>query len=183
MTSASISPEVKKDMCPDIQKIETERLTGEAVNLGHWPIWKAMGANAELMATLGGTWDESTAFEKLEYNINAWDSFGFGQWMFFDKVTNEFIGRCGIRNMLVDGILESELGYSVMPHFWRQGYATEMATKVLDIGFNVLNLNRIVAFTLKTNIASIRTMQRLGFEFEKEILRGSQEHVLYKKQV
>jgi ribosomal-protein-alanine N-acetyltransferase len=100
--------------------------------------------------------------------------------MFFNKSTHEFIGRCGIRNMEFDGNMELEMGYNVMPQFWKNAYATEMGTKILDIAFHPLNKESVVAFTQKTNLASEKTMQKLGFKFEKDIIWASLEHVLYR---
>ena len=165
----------------DKQIICTSRLFGETIDSSHWPFWKKMGANSVLMANIGGTWDETTALKKLRWNIDHWQRNGFGQWMFFDKTNCEFIGRCGLRKMEVDGKMEIELGYSVIPTFWRQGYASEMAMKAVEIGFGKLNFPNVVAFTTYNNIASQKTIQKLGFEFETEFNKNSIEHLLYRK--
>ncbi len=164
----------------DIKNIKTERLCGEAMNPSHLSYWIDMGVNVDLTRTLGGPWDEKKALEKLQYNINHWNTYGYGQWFFFNNDTHELIGRCGIRNMKVDGNMEVELGYSVLPQHWKKGYATEMGTNVLEIGFLILNITNIVAFTITNNIASEKTMQKLGFVYEKKIVHESQEHVLYR---
>jgi len=52
-----------------------------------------------------------------------------------DKNTNEFIGQCGLLVQEVDGQQELEIGYSVLPRFWYQGYATEAAVKCRDYAF------------------------------------------------
>lgn len=45
------------------------------------------------------------------------------------KETNEFIGQCGLLVQTVDDIKELEIGYSILPQHWKQGYATEAAQK------------------------------------------------------
>lgn len=45
------------------------------------------------------------------------------------KQTDEFIGQCGLLLQIVDGIQELEVGYSILPKYWGQGYATEAAQK------------------------------------------------------
>lgn len=167
-------------MNADIHIITTKRLRGEALNESHWPIWKAMGANPILMETLGGAWHEIKAREKFLFNLAHWDTNGFGQWMFFSKENNDFIGRCGLRYMEIDDKLVVELGYSVLPQHWRKGYATEMGARALEIGINILNLESVVAFTQISNIASQKTMWKLGFQFEKQIMHAMMEHVLYR---
>jgi len=45
------------------------------------------------------------------------------------KQTDEFIGQCGLLLQTVDGVQELEVGYSILPKYWKQGYATEAAQK------------------------------------------------------
>lgn len=57
-----------------------------------------------------------------------------------------------------------EVGWRFIPEAWGHGYATEGAAAALDYGFNVLNLNEIVAFTAEINQRSRRVMERLGMK-------------------
>lgn len=52
-----------------------------------------------------------------------------GMNVLINKNTNEFIGQCGLLVQTVDEIKELEIGYSILPQHWRQGYATEAAQK------------------------------------------------------
>lgn len=45
------------------------------------------------------------------------------------KKTGEFIGQCGLLVQTVDAVKELEIGYSILPRYWKQGYATEAAQK------------------------------------------------------
>lgn len=81
------------------------------------------------------------------------------------KSENAAIGSCGIH---VDHFesQEGELGYILIRRYWRQGYATEAAGKMLDFGFNQLGLHRIYATTDIENLASIRVLEKLGMRRE-----------------
>lgn len=59
-----------------------------------------------------------------------------------------------------------------MQEYWGQGIATESARACLDLGFGHLDLNRIIGLVLPENAASIRVLEKLGFQFEKEIWEG-----------
>ena len=59
-----------------------------------------------------------------------------------------------------------EIGYWVGLPYWNRGYATEASAALLDFGFDVLGLNRILARHITRNPASGRVMQKVGMEFE-----------------
>lgn len=59
-----------------------------------------------------------------------------------------------------------ELGYTVLPKFAGQGFATEGARALLAIGFDRLNLHRMEARCDARNVASTRVMARAGLRYE-----------------
>lgn len=164
----------------NLDRIETLRLRGERLAPRHAEIWRAMGADATLMAPLGGPWNSEQAREKLRWNLRQWHENGHGQWLFFLREGGTFVGRCGIRKMPVNQREEIELGYSVMPAWWGKGYAPEMSTKALDIAFTTFHYPSVVAFTRLENHRSERVMQKLGFQFEATIVHAGEPHVLYR---
>jgi RimJ/RimL family protein N-acetyltransferase len=140
-----------------------------------------MGTDEALMSTLGGVWTEIAAKERLQWNCRQWAQFGHGQWMFFKKDDGQLVGRAGIRRMPVNGVEEVELGYSVLPAFWAQGFAPEMGRLAVEIAFDVFKYPSVVAFTLVDNRRSERVMQKLRFELEARIVHAGQPHVLYRR--
>jgi len=58
-----------------------------------------------------------------------------------------------------------QLGYSLRPKYWNQGYATEFGHAMLQKGFDDLDLPEIIALTNKSNHASARVMQKIGMRF------------------
>jgi RimJ/RimL family protein N-acetyltransferase len=57
---------------------------------------------------------------------------------------------------------QAELGYRLLPRWWRQGLASEGARELIRHGFEDLGLERIFAETMAVNIASRATMASAG---------------------
>ena len=57
---------------------------------------------------------------------------------------------------------EAEVGYDMSPLFQGKGIMSEALKTVLSFGFDVLNLDKIVAFTQKNNERSKRLLERNG---------------------
>ncbi|MBW4687918.1 MAG: GNAT family N-acetyltransferase [Komarekiella atlantica HA4396-MV6] len=166
-----------------IETFTTSRLFAERLRFQHLNELYRMHQNTQVMATLGGVRsDEATRLFILN-NLNHWQQYGFGLWVFRDKVNHQFVGRAGLRNTDVEGMSEIELAYALMTKFWGKGLATEMGEKILKVSFEVLNLHEIVCFTLTTNKASQRVMEKLGFQYERDIIHANLPYLLYRLKV
>jgi GrpB-like predicted nucleotidyltransferase (UPF0157 family)/GNAT superfamily N-acetyltransferase len=139
-----------------------------------------MHTNPQIISALSEAFTIEQIKEKLAWNLSQWQKNGFGLWMFYLQGSNEWVGRGGLRRIIIDGAEQVELNYVLLPNFWQQGFATEIGRACCEIAFEVFRLDQIVAFTALSNKASQRVMQKLGFEFEKEILHDNTPCVLYR---
>ncbi|MBC8029660.1 MAG: GNAT family N-acetyltransferase [Pyrinomonadaceae bacterium] len=60
----------------------------------------------------------------------------------------------------------AEIGYALGRGHWGQGYMQETLKAVLTYAFDVLNFHRLEADVDPRNAASVRTLERLGFQRE-----------------
>ena len=90
---------------------------------------------------------------------------GFGLWLVALKETLEPIGICGLIKR--DALPDVDLGFALLPRFWGKGYALESASATVAYGKARLGLSRVVAVTTKSNHASGRLLEKLGFRFER----------------
>lgn len=59
-----------------------------------------------------------------------------------------------------------ELGYWLLPKYWKQGIVTEALKAVVDHAFTTMNIHRIFAESEDDNPGSIATLKKLGFQYE-----------------
>lgn len=93
---------------------------------------------------------------------------GWGAWATEVRATGLFIGFVGL-NMPRNDLPISpcvEILWRLGHAHWHQGFATEAARGVLQVGFELLGLTEIVAFTAPTNMRSRAVMTRLGMQMD-----------------
>lgn len=59
-----------------------------------------------------------------------------------------------------------DLGFALLPSFWRNGYAFESAGAVMAYGKTMRGRRRIVAILSQDNDRSRKLLEKLGFSFE-----------------
>lgn len=65
-----------------------------------------------------------------------------------------------------------EIGYAIVSPYRRQGYAVEATERILEALADE-GVTRLVAGCSMRNLASVRTLRRLGFELDGSTVRGS----------
>ncbi|WP_195837895.1 GNAT family N-acetyltransferase [Tissierella pigra] len=81
------------------------------------------------------------------------------------KNSNKLIGACGLHISDKED-REGWIGYAINKLYWRKGYGTEIAKKLLYIGFNEFKLHRIYATCDPNNLGSEKILQKIGMKKE-----------------
>lgn len=124
--------------------------------LSHPEVTKYYGVSYE---TLESTQTQMDWFKKIEEEKT-------GLWRaIIRKEDQTFIGGIGIYN-LNEKFKNAELGYWLLPDFWRQGYIKEAGLFFCDYLFEKYDLHRLDAMVETQNTASLETMRVLGFQYE-----------------
>ena len=121
----------------------------------------------------------------MEYTLASYEELALGYLAVVRKEDRALIGRCGLMDMVVEsadpehGIrrgwfgrerapadvaltFETELGYTLDPAAWGQGFASEAACCVRDYARDVLGLTYTVSAILPSNTRSRRVAERGG---------------------
>ncbi len=111
-------------------------------------------------------YEEEKIYEKnyIEY---IYKLYGFGMWLIYDKITDELIGRAGIEvreTCEEDG--QAELGFCIASDHWKQGLAYEVCSKIVQLARDEYGMKSLIARCDPENKASIRLLEKLGFNFQ-----------------
>lgn len=105
--------------------------------------------------------------------LEDYRKYGYGRWATVDKSTGKVIGFAGLKYL--DEVSEVDLGYRFFKEYWGHGLATEAAKAVLDYGIRVLRLPRIIGIADIENKASLRVLEKVGFQFERFATYGGHD--------
>jgi len=102
---------------------------------------------------------------------------GWGFWAVEHRESGEFMGFTGLNSPIAELPFSPcvEIGWRFARRWWGQGYASEAARAALQVGFERLGLDEIVAFTAWHNTRSAAVMQRIGMT---EDVDGAFDHPL-----
>ncbi len=86
-------------------------------------------------------------------------------WAIVERTSNTFMGYIGFWRMMQEHC-RAEVGYMLLPDFWRKGLMGEALRTVVKFGFNKLNLHSIEANCNPANVGSIKLLEKTGFNKE-----------------
>ena len=106
--------------------------------------------------------------EKLAATPVSVDRLEWDGYFVIDTDTREVVGSCGFKSPPTeDGTVE--IAYFTYPDFEGKGYATCMATKLIDLAFTSATVKRITAHTLPQANASTRVLEKVAMNFVGEV--------------
>ena len=86
-------------------------------------------------------------------------------WKLTHKETNMFIGLAGM-TLSNDKFRLGEIYYKFLPEYWGKGLATEVAKRLIVLGFEKFKLHKVEAGVATENISSIRVLEKSGMKCE-----------------
>ena len=106
-------------------------------------------------------------FKKLLVNNHTAIRRNAYEFAVFSTAHNCFIGYGDIEIQLKNETGGcGEIGYFIMPEHWGNGYATEIASSLIIIGFEHIKLHRITATCNSNNLKSENIMKKVGMQKE-----------------
>jgi RimJ/RimL family protein N-acetyltransferase len=163
-----------------METFTTPRLVAEKLNEAHLADLVALHLDPHVSRYLGGVRSAEVTRAYLSDNLAHWDRHGFGLWV-LKMPSGEFVGRAGIRHLVVDGASEVEVAYTFARPFWGRGFATEITGILVDLGLVELGLPSLVGVASVDNAASRRVLEKTDFLFERQTVYQDEEVVVYRR--
>jgi [ribosomal protein S5]-alanine N-acetyltransferase len=113
---------------------------------------------------IGGPFSDEQVRERLGREIESMELYKVQYWPIFGLNDGEFTGCAGLRPHKLDEKVY-ELGFHLLPRFWRKGLAFEAGAAVIQFAFTQLGVAALFAGHHPENLASKRVLGKLGFHY------------------
>ncbi len=152
--------------------LETERFILKEITSEHTSTIFSIFSNEDVIRYYG-----MSPFTSIEQATEMIQSFAKNfelkrsiRWGITWRETGELVGTIGLNNLSILN-KKAEVGYDLLPEYWRKGIISEALEAVISYSFNKLDLYRIGAVTFPENKPSYTLLKKAGFQKEG-LLRG-----------
>lgn len=159
--------------------IETERLYLRELNINDADFFYHLNLDKDVLKYTGDKPFVDLNSSKLFLeNYDHYKKFGLGRWAVINKENNEFLGWCGLK--FSEELNEYDIGFRFFKKYWNKGYATESAKSCIEYGLGKLKLHEIIGRAMKENKASIKVLEKIGLEYNRDFDFEGNKGVIYK---
>lgn len=147
--------------------LETKRLiinTPESIDFDNL---YALQTDADVMQYIGqGVRTSAEVTSGLEKAITHQKKYGFSLGCVFEKESGVFVGRAGLIYLAYDDTQpDIEVGYALTKDAWCKGYATELASALINWGFQHLPVTKLVGVINPRNDRSRRVLEKVRMNY------------------
>ncbi|MGH6760046.1 MAG: GNAT family N-acetyltransferase [Phyllobacterium sp.] len=96
---------------------------------------------------------------------------GYGFFALEERTGGECLGFAGLALTSLEPFIPDgsvEIGWRLARRYWGNGYVTEAAKALLELGFNERQLPEIISFAVRDNYRSVAVMHRIGMAADPE---------------
>ena len=111
--------------------------------------------------------DREDARHFVEEEIKQINSDSWYRWIIILQEKRQIIGTC----LLYDNFAENswDISYNLAYCFFKHGYMEEAMKEVMRFAFQQLGIQSCIAICAQENMPSRKLIERLGFQFVKEV--------------
>lgn len=136
-----------------------------------------LGSDKVMQYSMTGAMDLSTIRTTIDDWISLNNTYGFCPWAVIHN--DKLIGYAGLDVRKIDETDKVQITFRLAENYWNQGFATEISESILDYAINKIKLPEVVAIIDPDNMASVRTLNKIGLRFKKKIIYSGLSLHLY----
>ncbi len=148
---------------------ETERLEFrmlKATDFGDWLPFHQDKRTSEFWSGLPQD-PEAACQQDIDRTLSRYANSLGGKLALILKNTQELVGLCGLLVQEVDSVQELEIAYSLLPKFWKKGYATEATNTCKNHAFEHGLSESLISIIHIDNIPSQKVAQNMGMRLDR----------------
>ncbi|UJH66701.1 GNAT family N-acetyltransferase [Allomuricauda sp. SCSIO 65647] len=151
-----------------LENQETERLLFRKITSDDFEVWLPFYENPLATKYWEGLPEDPITACRQQFDriFERYDNDLGGMNALILKETQELVGICGLLVQKVDGNNELEIGYSVLPNHWKNGYAFEAAKKCKQYAFEKNFTDSLISIIHIDNIPSQKVAQKNGMSID-----------------
>ncbi|GDY24496.1 GNAT family N-acetyltransferase [Agarivorans sp. Toyoura001] len=147
-----------------MQLFETPRLVVRPLSYQDLTALAEILRDPEVMKySVRGVCDEDATRDFIGWCLKCYSSHRLGPWALVEKISDKFIGFCGVSPEIVSGVEEINLGYRLARSYWHHGFATEAVKGVIEYVFEQERRESVVVLIEPEHAGSIRVAEKAGF--------------------
>ena len=151
--------------------LQTKRLLIRIIESSDILSLSKLWSDPEVTSYMGGPRNYNELLMLFNEDVQAGQPAPFDLWPVIERKSAKVVGHCGLLEKDVENQPEIELVYVIAASAWGKGFATEAAVALQDYAFNSLGVAQLVALIDPANLASARVAEKVGFSFDREIVR------------
>ncbi|MEM9327758.1 MAG: GNAT family N-acetyltransferase, partial [Bacteroidota bacterium] len=104
---------------------------------------------------------------------------GYSSYTLIKNDDQQKIGVCGLYDR--EGLDGIDLGFALLPRYEQHGFAFEASQKLIAAAFKEFGMDRLLAITMRENVASQKLLDKLGFRqvSSKRLVEDQEELLVY----
>ena len=163
-----------------LQNQETERLAFRKLKESDFDEWLPFYQNPKSTQFWEGLPNDPVVACREQFNriFERYENDLGGMNALILKESGALVGICGLLVQTVDNIKELEIGYSVLPQFWLQGYAFEAAQKCKEFAFDNNFSASLISIIHVDNVPSQKVAEKNSMFLDKTtIYKNNPVHI------
>lgn len=158
-----------------------EVLSLQRLTPAHIPLWEEFFKEFTQLEFLG--MDTSMSAKELatywiRRQLERYERLGFGH-LAITLANGTFVGMAGLIPRCIEGRWYIELAYSIIPRFWRKGYAALACSELLVFGVAQDYGVPLISMIHPENIPSQHLAKKNGFRYMRHTIYEGEEICLY----